>query len=180
MRTRQPRLLGPFCSTIGRGIAFVGAPNIQVPAWIAVVIVARELAITGLRLVAAAKNVVLPMMYMPDCLKATIELMEADVSRIKRHDSYNVAGMSFSAGELAAEIKKYISEFKCNYKPDFRQEIADSWPMSIDDSVARKDGPAPDHGAGRVVHAKVEAGPENLRLFHGDEFLSSNPTTHLP
>jgi nucleoside-diphosphate-sugar epimerase len=85
------------------------------------------------------EDTVLPMMYMPDCLKATIDLMEADPSRVKRHDSYNLAGMSFSAGELAAEIKKYIPEFKCDYKPDFRQKIADSWPMSIDDSVAHKD-----------------------------------------
>jgi len=85
------------------------------------------------------EDTVLPMMYMPDCIKATIDLMEADLSRIKRHDGYNVAGMSFSAGELAAEIKKYIPEFKCDYKPDFRQEIADSWPMSIDDSVARRE-----------------------------------------
>jgi nucleoside-diphosphate-sugar epimerase len=85
------------------------------------------------------EDTVLPMMYMPDCLKATIDLMEADPPRVKRHDSYNLAGMSFSAGELAAEIKKYVPEFKCDYKPDFRQKIADSWPMSIDDSVAHKD-----------------------------------------
>jgi len=85
------------------------------------------------------EDTVLPMMYMPDCIKATVDLMEADVSKVKRHDSYNVAGISFSAGELAAEIKKYIPEFKCDYQPDFRQKIADSWPMSIDDSVARKD-----------------------------------------
>jgi nucleoside-diphosphate-sugar epimerase len=85
------------------------------------------------------EDTVLPMMYMPDCLKSTIELMEADASRVKRHDSYNVAGMSFSAGQLAAEIKKYISDFKCDYKPDFRQKIADSWTMSIDDSAARRD-----------------------------------------
>jgi nucleoside-diphosphate-sugar epimerase len=85
------------------------------------------------------EDTVLPMMYMPDCLEATINLMGADSSRVKRHDSYNVAGMSFSAGELAAEIKKHIQGFKCEYKPDFRQKIADSWPMSIDDSVARKD-----------------------------------------
>lgn len=83
------------------------------------------------------EDTVLPMMYMPDCIKATMDLMEADPSRIKRHDGYNVAGVSFSVGELAAEIKKYIPEFKCEYKPDFRQKIADSWPMSIDDSVAR-------------------------------------------
>ena len=92
------------------------------------------------------EDTVLPMMYMPDCIKATIELMEADLARIKRHDSYNVAGMSFSAGELAAEIKKYIPEFKCDYKPDFRQKIADSWPVSIDDSVARREwGWKPDY-----------------------------------
>jgi nucleoside-diphosphate-sugar epimerase len=85
------------------------------------------------------EDTVLPMMYMPDCLKATINLMEADPSRVRRHDSYNVAGVSFSAGELAAEIRKYMREFQCEYKPDSRQKIADSWPMSIDDSVARKD-----------------------------------------
>ncbi len=85
------------------------------------------------------EDTVLPMMYMPDCIKATIDLMEADPAKVKRHDSYNVAGMSFSAGELAAEIKKYIPDFKCDYKPDFRQSIADSWPMSIDGSVAKKD-----------------------------------------
>jgi nucleoside-diphosphate-sugar epimerase len=85
------------------------------------------------------EDTVLPMMYMPDCIKSTIDLMEADPSKIKRHDSYNLAGMSFSAGELAEEIKKHIPEFKCEYKPDFRQKIADSWPMSIDDSAARKD-----------------------------------------
>jgi nucleoside-diphosphate-sugar epimerase len=85
------------------------------------------------------EDTVLPMMYMPDCIKATIDLMDADPSKVKRHDSYNVAGMSFSAGELAAEIKKYIHDFKCDYKPDSRQKIADSWPMSIDDSVARRE-----------------------------------------
>jgi len=85
------------------------------------------------------EDTVLPMMYMPDCIKATLELMDADPSRIKRHDGYNVAGTSFSAGELATEIKKYIPEFRCEYKPDFRQKIADSWPMSIDDSVARRE-----------------------------------------
>ena len=85
------------------------------------------------------EDTVLPMMYMPDCLKSTIDLMEADASRVKRHDSYNVAGMSFSAGQLAAEIRKHVPDFKCDYKPDFRQKIADSWPMSIDDSAARKD-----------------------------------------
>ena len=85
------------------------------------------------------EDTILPMMYMPDCIKATVDLMEADLYRVKRHDGYNVAGTSFSAGELATEIKKYIPEFRCDYKPDFRQKIADSWPMSIDDSIARRD-----------------------------------------
>ena len=85
------------------------------------------------------EDTVLPMMYMPDCLKATIDLMEKDPSQVKRHDSYNVSGVSFSAGELAAEIRKYIRDFRCDYKPDSRQKIADSWPMSIDDGMARKD-----------------------------------------
>jgi len=83
------------------------------------------------------EDTVLPMMYMPDCIKATIDLMEADASRIKCRTSYNLTAMSFSAGELVAEIKKHSPEFLCDYKPDFRQKIADSWPRSIDDSVAR-------------------------------------------
>ena len=85
------------------------------------------------------EDTMLPMMYMPDCIKAAIDLMEADPSRIKCRTSYNLTGMSFSAGELAAEIKKYIPEFECEYQPDFRQKIADSWPMSIDDGVAREE-----------------------------------------
>ncbi|MDH5635196.1 MAG: NAD-dependent epimerase/dehydratase family protein [Candidatus Bathyarchaeota archaeon] len=85
------------------------------------------------------EDTVLPMMYMPDCIKAAMDLMEADLSKVKRYVSYNVAGMSFSAGELVAEIKKYIPGFECGYKPDFRQKIADSWPMSIDDSVASEE-----------------------------------------
>ncbi|MDI6690436.1 MAG: L-threonine 3-dehydrogenase [Candidatus Bathyarchaeota archaeon] len=85
------------------------------------------------------EDTVLPMMYMPDCINAALKLMEADSSQIKHRTSYNVNAMSFSAGELAAEIRKYIPEFKCEYEPDFRQKIADSWPMSIDDSVARRE-----------------------------------------
>ena len=85
------------------------------------------------------KDTKLPMMYMPDCIKATMDLMEADISKLKHHCDFNLAAMSFSAGELADEIKKHIPEFKCDYKPDFRQAIADSWPQSIDDSAARKE-----------------------------------------
>ena len=81
----------------------------------------------------------LPMMYMPDAIRATIELMEAPAEKISIRTSYNLSGMSFSPKEIAAEIKKHIPEFSITYKPDYRQGIADSWPQSIDDSVARKD-----------------------------------------
>lgn len=85
------------------------------------------------------KDTVLPMMYMPDCIKGTIDLMEADISKLKHHCDFNMTSMSFSAGELADEIKKHIPEFKCKFKPDFRQDIADTWPKSIDDCAARKE-----------------------------------------
>ena len=81
----------------------------------------------------------LPMMYMPDCLKSILDLMEADFSRLKHHSNFNVAAMSFTPGELAAEIRKHIPGFVCEYAPDFRQAIADSWPESIDDSAAREE-----------------------------------------
>ncbi len=81
----------------------------------------------------------LPMMYMPDCLKATIDLMNADFSKLVHHSDFNLGAMSFSAGELAASIKKYVPGFTCKYEPDFRQAIADSWPQSIDDSAARNE-----------------------------------------
>ena len=84
-------------------------------------------------------DTVLPMMYMPDCIRATIELMEADFDRLRHHCDFNLAGMSFSAEELAVEIKKHIPDFTYNFRPDFRQEIADSWPKRIDDTPAREE-----------------------------------------
>ena len=81
----------------------------------------------------------LPMMYMPDAIRATIELMEASSEKISIRTSYNLSAMSFSPKQIAAEIKKHIPEFKMIYKPDYRQAIAESWPRSIDDSVARQD-----------------------------------------
>ena len=103
------------------------------------------------------EDTVLPMMYMPDCIKAAIDLMEADPSKIKHHIGYNVTAMSFSAGELAAEIKKHIPEFQCEYKPDFRQKIADSWPMSIDDGVARVEwGWKPDYDLASMTRDMIE------------------------
>ena len=85
------------------------------------------------------EDTVLPMMYMPDCIKSAIDLMEADLSQLKHHSDFNLAAMSFSAGELAAEIRKHIPDFVCEYEPDSRQAIADSWPRSIDDSAAREE-----------------------------------------
>ncbi|MCS6935458.1 MAG: NAD-dependent epimerase/dehydratase family protein [Chitinophagales bacterium] len=86
-----------------------------------------------------SENTVLPMMYMPDAIRGTIELMEAPAERISTRSSYNFSGISFSPAELAAEIKKHIPEFTIQYQPDFRQQIADGWPQSIDDSVAQRD-----------------------------------------
>ncbi len=85
------------------------------------------------------ENTSLPMMFMEDAIQATIDLMEADNDKLSLHSSYNVAGISFNPKELAAEIKKHLPNFTITYKPDFRQAIAESWPASIDDSVAKKD-----------------------------------------
>jgi nucleoside-diphosphate-sugar epimerase len=81
----------------------------------------------------------LPMMYMPDAIRATMELMEAPADSIGVRTSYNVAGMSFSPKEITGSIQRHIPDFTIQYKPDYRQQIADSWPQSIDDSVANKD-----------------------------------------
>jgi nucleoside-diphosphate-sugar epimerase len=94
----------------------------------------------------------LPMMYMPDCLKATLELMEADFSALKHHADFNIAAMSFSAGELAAEIKKHIPGFTVTYEPDYRQAIAESWPETIDDSASREEwGWRPDYDLAKMT-----------------------------
>jgi len=85
------------------------------------------------------ENTYLPMMYMPDAIRATIELMEAPAEKVKVRHSYNISAMSFSPREISASIKKHIPEFKISFKPDYRQEIANGWPQSIDDSVARGD-----------------------------------------
>ncbi|MGC8858651.1 MAG: NAD-dependent epimerase/dehydratase family protein [Ignavibacteria bacterium] len=85
------------------------------------------------------ENTTLPMLFMEDAISCTIKLMEADANKITVRSSYNLGGLSFSPREIAAEIKKHIPEFTINYKPDFRQKIAESWPQSIDDSVARND-----------------------------------------
>ena len=81
----------------------------------------------------------LPMMYMDDAIRATVEIMQADADAVKIRSSYNLSGISFTPDEIANEIKKHIPDFTISYKPDFRQKIADSWPASIDDSSARDD-----------------------------------------
>ncbi len=85
------------------------------------------------------EDATLPMMHMPDAIKATIDIMQAEPSKIKTRTSYNLAAVSFSPKEIAEEIKKHIPEFECTYEPDFRQKIAESWPKVIDDSSARND-----------------------------------------
>ena len=84
-------------------------------------------------------DTMLPMMYMPDCIKCTLDLMEADRSQLHNAAGYNITAMSFTAEQLAAEIKTHLPDFTVDYDPDERQAYADSWPMSIDDSAARRD-----------------------------------------
>jgi len=83
------------------------------------------------------EDTVLPMIYMPDCIRAALDLMDAELSDLRHHNAFNVAAMSFSAGELAAAIRAHLPHFACRFEPDRRQQIADSWPRSLDDSAAR-------------------------------------------
>ncbi|MGN6399429.1 MAG: L-threonine 3-dehydrogenase [Flavisolibacter sp.] len=103
------------------------------------------------------KDTFLPMMYMPDAIRATIELMEAPSEKIKIRTSYNISGMSFSPEQIAAEIKKHIPDFTIDYAPDYRQGIANSWPGSIDDSVARNDwGWKPEYDLSKMTKDMLE------------------------
>lgn len=100
----------------------------------------------------------LPMMYMPDCLKSTIDLLQADFSKLRHHCDFNVGAMSFTAGELAASVKKYIPDFEISYQPDNRQAIADSWPNSVDDSAAREEwGWKPDYDLDAMTRDMLKA-----------------------
>lgn len=85
------------------------------------------------------KHTRLPMMYMPDAIGATLQLMEAEASKVKLRAGYNISAFSFTPEELAMEIRKHIPDFTITYDPDFRQQVAEGWPSSIDDSCARKD-----------------------------------------
>lgn len=107
----------------------------------------------------------LPMMYMPDCLKSTIDLMKADFSKLKHHSDFNVGAMSFSVKEMADNIRKYIPGFEIEYKPDFRQAIADSWPNSVDDSAAREEwGWKPDYDLDAMTQDMLKVLGEKHKL----------------
>ena len=86
-----------------------------------------------------SEHTYLPMMYMDDAIRATIELMEAPAERLSTRLAYNISAMSFSPKEIAASIQKHIPDFSIDYAPDFRQQIADGWPQSIDDRLAQED-----------------------------------------
>ena len=86
-----------------------------------------------------SENTALPMLFMPDAIQATIQLMDAERSMLSLHSGYNLGGISLSPKDIFLEIKKHIPDFKITYKEDFRQAIADSWPISVEDSVARKE-----------------------------------------
>ena len=118
-----------------KGMCFgLSIPLIAVPSLVSLISIAEKKYQCFLK-----EDTYLPMMYMPDAIQATIELMEAPKENIKARTAYNISGMSFSPKEIAAEIKKYIPDFSVTYQPDYRQAIADSWPQSIDDAEARND-----------------------------------------
>ncbi len=109
-------------------------------------------------------NTYLPMMYMDDAIRATLMLMDAPSEKIKNRMSYNLSAISFSPSEIASEVQKHIPDFTIEYKPDFRQAIADSWPKSIDDSSARADwGWKHDYDLGRMVVVMLENLKEKLK-----------------
>lgn len=107
-----------------------------------------------------AADTVIPMMYMPDAIRAAIEFTSAPRSRLHTHLGYNLAAMSFSARELAKEVRRHLPNFVCTYEPDERQKIADSWPKSIDDTCSQKDwGWEPEFNLRRTVEDMLK----NLR-----------------
>ncbi len=111
------------------------------------------------------ENTVLPMMYMPDCIRAALMLMGAPFDGLEHHADFNVAALSFSPRELAAEIRNHIPEFEVTYKPDYRQEIADSWPRAIDDSAARAEwGWEPEYDLAGMVEGMLTALRERLEI----------------
>ncbi len=116
------------------------------------------------------KNTMLPMIYMPDCIKATIDLAYADYKNLVHHSDFNLAAFSVTPGGIAESIRKFIPDFECTYVPDYRQKIADSWPNSIDDSVARMEwGWEPEwdlDSMTRDMLEKLGKRHESGRLYH--------------
>ncbi len=111
-----------------------------------------------------AEDAALPMMYMDDAIKATIDIMEAPAEKIKVRSSYNLAAISFTPEVLANEIKKHIADFEISYAPDFRQSIAESWPSSIDDTTAREDwGWEPDFDLEKMTTTMLEGVGNTLK-----------------
>ena len=104
-----------------------------------------------------SENTELPMMYMADAIRATVELMQAPAENISIRSAYNLSGCSFTPAELAENIQKHVPNFTITYSPDFRQQIADSWPKSIDDSYARNDwGWKEEFGTDKMVEKMLE------------------------
>lgn len=110
------------------------------------------------------KGTYLPMMYMDDAIRATIELMEAPAEKIKTNMAYNISAMSFAPEEVAASIQKIIPDFQMRYAPDFRQNIANGWPKSIDDSIARIDwGWQPDFDLDKMTKTMLKYLREKMK-----------------
>ena len=108
-----------------------------------------------------SENSALPMLYIEDAINATIQLMDAPKEQITIRSSYNLGGLSFTPKQLSDEIKKIVTDFEITYEPDFRQAIADSWPASIDDSIAKKDwGLTYEFGIGEMSEDMIK----NLRV----------------
>jgi nucleoside-diphosphate-sugar epimerase len=108
------------------------------------------------------KGTYLPMMYMPDAIQATLQLMDAPADALRIRSSYNLGALSFDPEEIAASIRQHLPDFKIQYQPDFRQQIADSWPDSIDDSYAQQDwGWTPAYDLARMTRDMLE----NLRVL---------------
>jgi nucleoside-diphosphate-sugar epimerase len=106
----------------------------------------------------------LPMMYMPDCLECAMDIMGAPSAWIRRREAYNVTAMSFKPADLVRELRRYVPELHVDYTPDHRQAIADSWPMSLDDSEARRDwGWDPKYDLPMMVKDMIEKLTPRLR-----------------
>jgi nucleoside-diphosphate-sugar epimerase len=109
-------------------------------------------------------DTVLPFMYLPDAIKALMDLAEADVRKLRHHCDYNVTAFSFSAGELADSIRELMPDFQCDFRPDYRDGIAASWPNSLDDSAAREDwGWKPDYSLEDTVRDMLDRLGTQLR-----------------